>query len=55
MSKGAAKTCSTSLPYPATRCGLYLVTCDICHTRNVVTSAGRRDDPRSIKLACLLS
>jgi hypothetical protein len=52
MSKGAEKTCSTNLPYPARRCGLYLVTCKTCGQRTMVTTAGRRDDPRSIKLAC---
>jgi hypothetical protein len=54
LSNGAAATCSTSLPYPAKRCGLYVITCGTCHTHNVVTTAGRRDDPRSVKLVCKL-
>ena len=52
-SAGAAKTCSTPLPYPARRCGLYLIKCDVCGNRIVVTTAGRIDDPRSVKVACL--
>jgi len=52
VSKGAARTCLVRLPYPAKRCGFYVVTCDLCHLRIVVTTAGRPDDPRSVKLAC---
>lgn len=52
ISRGA-KSCSTALPYPAKRCGLYVITCDICGQRTIVTTAGRRDDPKSIKVACL--
>lgn len=55
LSKGATRTCLTPLPYPAKRCGLYLVKCDRCGLTTMVTTAGRRDDPRSLKLACRLS
>jgi len=51
-SAGAMMNCAIQLPYPAKRCGHYLVTCDICGQRVVVTTAGRRDDPRSVRLAC---
>jgi hypothetical protein len=44
--------CKTSLPYPAKRVGYYVVTCAKCHMKTIVTTAGRRDDPRSVKLAC---
>jgi hypothetical protein len=54
LSKGAIRTCSAPLPYPAKRCGLYVITCEICKQRTMVTTAGRRDDPRSIKIACRL-
>lgn len=46
------KTCSTALPYPAKRCGMYVVGCDVCGQIVTVTTAGRADDPRSLKLAC---
>ena len=52
-SLGAAITCETVLPYPAKRCGHYLVECKVCGVRIVITTAGRIDDPRSLKLACL--
>jgi hypothetical protein len=52
LSNGAIATCSMPLPYPARRCGCYVVTCSVCHQHNIVTTAGRRDDPRSVKLAC---
>jgi hypothetical protein len=46
------KSCTTALPYPARRCGYYLLTCASCGLRAVVTTAGRSDDPRHAKLAC---
>jgi hypothetical protein len=54
LSKGASAVCSTALPYPAKRIGYYLIACQACGLRTVVTTAGRRDDPRSVKLACKL-
>lgn len=44
--------CSTPLPYPARRCGLYLVRCTRCSLRVAVTTAGRADDPRSLTVSC---
>jgi DNA-directed RNA polymerase subunit RPC12/RpoP len=49
---GAFASCETALPYPAKRCGLYVVDCPDCGQRIVITTAGRTDDPRSIKLGC---
>lgn len=53
-SAGAQATCTEPLPYPAKRCGQYLVACATCGQRIVVTTAGRTDDPRSVKIACKL-
>jgi hypothetical protein len=55
MSGGAEKFCQRLLPYPAERIGYYYVECDRCGVNAVVTTAGRPDDPRSIKLRCKLS
>lgn len=44
--------CETALPYPAPRCGHYLVVCRRCGLRVGVTTAGRPDDPRSLKVNC---
>jgi hypothetical protein len=55
MSAGAAATCSVVLPYPAKRCGYFVLRCRTCHQVIAVTTAGRRDDPRSAKIACKLS
>jgi hypothetical protein len=52
ISLNAIKACYTLLPYPAKRCGQYVITCGLCGLRTVVTTAGRVDDPRSIKVAC---
>jgi hypothetical protein len=54
-SDGAAATCKSDLPYPAKRCGYFTVHCDTCGQTIVITTAGRPDDPRSIKMACKLS
>jgi hypothetical protein len=52
ISDGAARTCSTPLLYPAKRCGVYIVRCDLCGHTAGITTAGRPDDPRSVKLPC---
>lgn len=49
---GVEPSCRVELPYPAPRCGYWLVRCHACHTDALVTTAGRPDDPRSIKLPC---
>jgi hypothetical protein len=54
LSNGAFVTCTQKLPYPARRCGQYLITCKTCGLRTMVTTAGRPDDPRSLKLRCKL-
>lgn len=45
-------SCRTDLPYPAKRIGDYVITCSRCGLRAVVTTAGRADDPRSVRLKC---
>ncbi len=47
------QACKTALPYPAKRCGIYYIHCHLCGVRVGVTTAGRPDDPRSVKLPCL--
>jgi hypothetical protein len=51
MTKGE-RGCVALLPYPAKRCGYYAVQCRSCGMTAIVTTAGRADDPRSVKLAC---
>jgi len=48
----AILSCKTDLPYPAPQCGRWLIECDACGQKVIVTAAGRVDDPRSIKLVC---
>jgi hypothetical protein len=45
-------TCRTTLPYPAKRCGYFLIDCTLCGLQVLVTTAGRPDDPRSVRLEC---
>lgn len=39
-------------PHPAPRCGHMDIHCEDCGLRAIITVAGRRDDPRSVILAC---
>lgn len=52
VSAGAARACVVSLPYPADRCGSYVIICNTCGRTAACSTAGRDDDPRSIKIAC---
>lgn len=52
VSDGAAQTCTVELPYPAQRCGHYIVRCALCRFSMGITTAGRPDDPRKIKMPC---
>jgi hypothetical protein len=49
------KFCETALPYPAKRCGYYSVLCETCGFSAVITTAGRPDDPKSVRLPCKLN
>lgn len=46
------QSCKLMLPYPAPRCGMFVINCLKCGLRAVATTAGRRDDPRSIRMPC---
>jgi hypothetical protein len=46
------KSCKTALPYPAKRVGYYVATCGKCGLKTIITTAGRPDDPRSVRLPC---
>lgn len=52
LAKPGDACCSVSLPYPAKRCGAYYVECTRCGKTAVVTTAGRPDDQKSLRLAC---
>ncbi len=54
LSGGAAKVCAVELPYPARRCGRHELRCRRCGVEAAVTTAGRPDDPRVVKLSCYL-
>ena len=55
LSKGRLNYCETMLAHPTPRCGQYLIKCRKCGLSALITTAGRPDDPRSVKLACKLS
>jgi len=52
LTGGAKVACLVELPYPARRCGMYVIGCETCGQRIVVTTAGRPDDPKSVTIAC---
>ena len=51
-SDGSSASCMTPLPDPAKRCGYFALRCLTCGNTAIVTTAGRKDDPRSVRLAC---
>jgi hypothetical protein len=48
----ALKACRVELHYPAARCGMWLVRCLVCGFAIALETTGRRDDPRSVRVAC---
>lgn len=44
--------CLAELPYPAKRCGIYRVECLRCGISIGITTAGRPDDPKSVRIPC---
>lgn len=52
ISVGAKTTCTVTLDHPTKRCGFYAITCNGCGLSVAVTTAGRPDDPRSVRMAC---
>lgn len=46
------KSCTYNLPYPAPRCGIYMIKCDGCGFTAAITVAGRPDDPNMITIPC---
>lgn len=44
--------CKLSLLYPAPRIGYHVVECSRCRQTCVITTAGRSDDPRSVRIPC---
>lgn len=49
---GRQPACLVPLPYPAKRCGYYYVECNRCKFNVLITTAGRIDDPVSVRLPC---
>ena len=45
-------SCTVTLPYPAPECGVWMVRCNRCTMSVGVTTAGRVDDPISVKVNC---
>lgn len=48
----APKACRVQLSYPALRCGLWVITCRQCAFSIAVATAGRADDPCSVRVPC---
>lgn len=44
--------CTVQLEHPTKGCGQYYVECRQCGINAIITTAGRFDDPRSVKLPC---
>jgi hypothetical protein len=54
VTNGKRPACLVELPYPALRLGAYVVMCDFCGMKVGCATAGRADDPRSIRIPCKL-
>lgn len=50
----AMKACRVELPCPAARCGLWVVVCQECGFAIALATAGRADDPCSVRVPCRL-
>ena len=46
------RSCLVELPYPAKRCGYYVIECEKCNFSMACTTAGRPDDPKSLRVPC---
>lgn len=52
LTAGQEPSCQVELEHPAPRCGVYVIACDQCGRRIGVTTAGRPDDPSTVKIPC---
>lgn len=52
LTGGKPKYCEAQLRYPAPRCGMHIITCTTCDLRVSLSTAGRADDPRSVRIPC---
>ena len=50
----AVHACRLTLPCPAARCGIWVISCRACGFAIALATAGRSDDPRSARLPCKL-
>jgi hypothetical protein len=48
----APRACRVELIYPAARCGMWVITCRACGFSVALSTAGRADDPRSVRVPC---
>ena len=55
LSEDSERKCKIDLPYPAKRCGVYIVRCKICGYSVALTTAGRADDPKSVTIPCKIN
>lgn len=46
--------CTAAVPYPAKRRDFYVVRCKLCDFSVAITTAGRVDDPKSIRVPCVI-
>jgi hypothetical protein len=53
-SDGKLPRCMTPIPYPTghKNIGQWLVECEVCGAKTIVTAASRPDDPRSLTIPC---
>jgi hypothetical protein len=49
---GAPQACRVELPYPAAHLGMWVVVCTKCGFAIALATAGRADDPRSVRVPC---
>jgi hypothetical protein len=50
----AMRACRVELQCPAERCGLWVITCRACGYSIALGTAGRADDPSSVRVPCKL-
>ena len=48
----APRACRLQLAWPAQRCGQWVITCRDCGFAIALATAGRPDDPRTVRMPC---
>jgi hypothetical protein len=52
LAVGAEQKCTRNVPWPAPRCGTYVIECKKCGFKGAIKVGGSPDDPRIVTMPC---